>query len=162
MNANELFTYIVVMIVVGFILIFGLRAIGAFQGNTADIGVESYREDFRLEVQRISQDHGSVRFFSVRGIAGYTQTCVIDLQRYDPSCTTIDGIDQRICDLWKDLAETPQLERQNIILVGQGIPLLTSHAPQLVVPNSEPEGVICKRAGDEFRLEGFQRTTRVS
>lgn len=159
MNADQIFIYVTAVIIVGFIFIFGFRAIGVFSESADMIQEASFVKELEREINAISLNTGNVRTQTVSLPRGYGQVCFINLEQTDGSCLANSGPPQ-ICNYWIDVW-THGVDPLNVFFLRTDGTV--GHAIYVEpVRVSGPNFFICKSNRDVLTFEGERRTTLVT
>jgi hypothetical protein len=117
--AGQIFIYIIAIVVVGFILLYGYSAIKNFRERGDEVEFISLKTNIESSVKSIASDYGSVRRpdFAVPG--KYTEVCFVD--RNKAAAADISGL----CDSTKDdyepiACEGWKTKRYNVFLIPDG------------------------------------------
>lgn len=74
---GQVFIYIVTIVVVGLILLFGYNAIMTVKGKSDDIIISKFKSDISSMVEIVSSDFGSVKIKFFELPAKYTKACFV-------------------------------------------------------------------------------------
>lgn len=148
-QVQQVFTYILVILVVGTILLLGLRAILNIMNKSCEVEEASFRKDLDRLLSRYSS-YGNMGYEELRVPCDYEEICFINIGE----CENIDNtVIKQECDVGTG----------NNIFVKQGqltIPLFA--IDNLEVKTEEDEGILCIEPRSNryyFKLEGIGRGT---
>jgi hypothetical protein len=119
-DANQMFIYIVSIVVVGLIMVFGYNAVQQLLKSTGDVEVASFKKNFEKVAEKARLDHGSIKTLSVPVPGQFSQLCVIDLTK--PSTEACSGdLPYAVCQFWQDYSEAAasnyDVDSQNLFFV---------------------------------------------
>src|SRR3989338_4969519 len=75
---SQIFIYILTIILVSFILVYGYNAIYNFKKRAEQVSCLKFKNDLSNAVESISSDFGSVKRKDLQLCAGYSQVCFIE------------------------------------------------------------------------------------
>jgi len=165
-DPNQIFIYIAAIVIVGFIFLYGFKAINTFMSSSEQIQLAKFIKDFQATASTVSTDFGSVQFLTVSIPSQFSRLCIVDLKLASTDACSSDNVGiknnltREICDSWDEQHADPTIDRQNVFFVSQDNTI--GHADfieNIVITSSD--GYLCTRDG-KLRLEGEARTASVS
>ena len=95
--AGQIFVYIVTIILIGMVLLYGYRAIDSFRKRSEEVSYLKFKTELESAVKLTASDYGSVKreAFDVSG--GYQGVCFVDLDNINVNSN-------------KDIAEYPLIK----------------------------------------------------
>jgi hypothetical protein len=81
MDANQMFIYITVVVVVGFVFIFGFRAVGGFQKSITNVNDFQLQKSFTDKVTEIRADHDSSTPYTYKINQNTKHVCFFDIEK---------------------------------------------------------------------------------
>ncbi|MFT4311718.1 MAG: hypothetical protein ACMXYF_00630 [Candidatus Woesearchaeota archaeon] len=150
-DANQMFIYIVAIVVVGGVLIFGGRAVLLFLQSSENIQTTQYLRNLESAATGVANEHGTVRFHDVRLVARADKICIIDKTNstmQDGNCDQDYGAE--LCYLWELIVEKRQ-EPANVFLL-QGSAIVQSYHIDNLYPESENNIVCAQSSGQRFEM----------
>ncbi len=162
MDTTQILIYVVSIAVLGFILLFGFRALTTFVDSERDIVQAQFQTDFTSLVQRVSTDHGRVDFFSIRFPSHFDQICFINVHENPPDdCDTL--LSALICDEWRDYIQDTSdstIQKRNIFFRNTDGTVGDTYSVEGIIIESqthENHFFCATRQQNEIRLEGQRR-----
>ncbi len=160
-DSTQMLIYVVSIVVLGFVLLFGFRAITTFDSSQQDVIKAQFQTEFSSLVERVSTDHGRVDFFTVRLPSQYREICFVDVNEDSPSSCPTENLTQTICDDWKDFYENDDLEKQNVFFIDtNGFVVDTDFISQTRIKS--PHYFCVTNRDNEIRLESQRRDVFIS
>lgn len=169
-DPNQIFIYISAIVIVGFVFLYGFKAVATFVNSSQDIELAKFVKDFKTSATSVSANFGSIKYVTIRIPSQFTQMCIIDTSDGFPAFDAISNcpseLGQEICDAWYDYSLDSSLERKNIFFTDQLKHVGYKDTIEDIVLdyNSEsvnPGGFLCTKDG-KLKLEGTARVTMVS
>ena len=180
-DPNQIFIYIAAIVIVGFVFLYGFKAIGTFLKSTQDIELAKFVKDFESRAKSASTDFGSIQSLAINIPERFTRVCIIDnykeppLARYpqngnqnceDPLSEQFQ-LTPEVCDQWDEqfmdysANQVPTLEPVNVFFIdGENrIGHIDYIANIEIAPNNG--NYLCSKDG-QLILEGMARVARVS
>lgn len=146
---SQVFVYVLAMIIIAVILLYGYKSISMMRQKGEDIDLLSFKQDVEEEVVKMSNDYGSANIVTFKTPSGFDRVCLVDLAK-NPDAA-LKSEQPLVYESWadgtanvflvKDLAEEFQLIQQDTR------PLIEMEDP----------GYLCKDIQNnriELRLEG--------
>jgi len=140
---SQIFIYILTIILVSFILVYGYNAIYNFKKRAEQVSCLKFKNDLSNAVESVSSDFGSVKRKDLQLCAGYTQACFVEtFESPNPPLNVNPFIKGEL------LSNTGN----NVFLIDGGAPE-SFHVGKISV---EPDVFCIKAAGNKIslRLEG--------
>ena len=75
---SQIFIYILTIILVSFILVYGYNAVQNFKSRVEQVSCLKFKNDLQNAVESISSDFGSVKRKDLQLCAGYFQVCFVE------------------------------------------------------------------------------------
>jgi hypothetical protein len=82
---SQIFVYILALIIVAMILLFGYKAISNMQKRGEQVVLIQFKTQLKNDVERLSSDYGSVRIGKYKLPSGFDEICFVDLKNVNPS-----------------------------------------------------------------------------
>ena len=76
---GQIFVYILAVILVAFILIYGYNAVQTFKTRAEQVSYIKFKTDMESTIKSISSDYGSIKKAEFLVPSGYREVCFIDL-----------------------------------------------------------------------------------
>lgn len=141
-DASQAFMFIATILIVGFVVLFGGKAIIDFLSITEKLDWTQTLKDFHTTYKTVdNQNIGAVRTKLIKLPGAEGKICFIDVSKAVPSpCPPTDsGLTAQICDRWTNqgLNSASGAELENIfILDAKGVIVQTDKAQGLAISNS--------------------------
>ena len=153
----QIFVYVLSMIVIGLVLLYGYKSIGKMRERAKQVDLIGFKTDVRNAVEKVSNDYGTVRAPEFKVPEGYDEVCFIDLDKgADPS---IESLHPLVYEAWQD-------DSANVFLIkdlAKEFYLVESNGQHLIQIDSP--GYICpevKGSKVKVRLEGVGGKAKLS
>ncbi|MBI3035507.1 hypothetical protein HYY71_04235 [Candidatus Woesearchaeota archaeon] len=75
---NQIFIYILTIILISFILVYGYNAVQNFRSRAEQVSCLKFRNDMQNAVESISSDFGSVKRKDLQLCAPYSKACFVE------------------------------------------------------------------------------------
>jgi hypothetical protein len=118
--AGQIFIYIVAIVVVGFIIVYGYSAIRSFKEKGEQVEFITLKSDIQAAIKSIASDYGSVKRPDISIPGKYTKVCFMDKSKKGQAGTEAicnsaqpDYYEPLVCEGWK-------LGRDSVFLVPDG------------------------------------------
>jgi hypothetical protein len=123
MDANQMFMYITVVVVVGFVFLFGFRAVGGLQKSISGVNDFQLQKEFTDKITQTRADHDSEQTYNYRIPSGTKQVCFLDLGQIRGSgpnqCGGLAQISKPLQQLCDDMAGDESFAPINVIHLNQ-------------------------------------------
>lgn len=165
-EASQIFVFVVSIIVVGLVLLFGTRAIMNWREDLRQVNYVQFKTDLQNAIDDVAADYGSVKQLDFHVPSDYQHVCFADMRFPMPADRelVIDGVPYpEIKDAWTDSPPTA-----NIFLLDENSARENFKDDRVQVPanptNSDLHIVCIPRENGNFkvRLEGMGRSVKVS
>lgn len=156
MDASQMFIFILSIVIVGMVLLFGTRAVLNWGDDVSEYEYIRFKASLTDALRDSSSDFGSVRQRTFPFPGQYQKVCLVDLGERPPSDLQVDGIDQPL------MRQEWDAETANVFLLSQGVE--ERFLDERVRVNATG-GIICFRAERgqvHIRFEGVGRSSLVS
>lgn len=115
---GQVFIYILTLVLISVILIYGYTAIKNFKQKTEDIAAVKFQNDLISSIERITNDYGSISRRELQLSDDITQVCFVEsFQTFDKSNPIINF---QLNNLVKNSVRDSD---KNVFLIGEGIGL---------------------------------------
>jgi len=181
-DPSQMFVYIAAIVIVGFVFLYGFKAVSTFLKSSQDIELAKFVKDFQAKASSVGTDFGSVQFVTISIPSKFSRVCVIDPYVPPPSdsypqngnlnCSQSElssehnQLTQEVCDNWDEMyqdsisAVGKTIQPKNVFFVDQdGKVGYSDYIPDIALADSS--GFVCTKDG-KLRLEGEARVARVS
>ena len=143
--SSQIFVYILALIIVAMILLFGYKAISNMQKRSEKVVLIQFKTQLKNDVKQLSNDYGSVRIEKYKLPSGFDEICFVDLKNVNPS----DIVNHPII---KDSVESGV--KENIFLLGKNN-FDTLYVKDLELSSYPYLSCISSKIGSvELRIEG--------
>ena len=153
LEASQIFVYVVSIVVVGLVLLFGTRAIMSMQSDMCQVNYIQFKTELHNTIDDVLSDYGSVKQIELKMPCSYKKLCFADLNA--PTVPQSVQQDQPlIADAWSD-------KTANVFLLETSIKESFKEGKLQV---DAPDGYLClEREGGmvRMRLEGLGRNVKV-
>ena len=78
---TQVFVYVIGLIIMGIILLYGYQSISAMREKGDQIDLLTFKTDMEQEVSKMSSDYGSARIITLKAPAGFSEVCFVDLEQ---------------------------------------------------------------------------------
>lgn len=166
-DPNQIFIYISAIVIVGFVFLYGFKAVATFINSSQDIELAKFVKDFKTSATSVSADFGSIKYVTIRIPSQFSQMCIIDVSEGYPQYSSCPPeLGQEICDAWSDYNSDSTLEKKNIFFLDQLKHVGYKDAIDDIVLDYSAQGVnddgyLCTSDG-RLKLEGTARMAMVS
>ncbi|MDP3766217.1 MAG: hypothetical protein Q8R04_06925 [Nanoarchaeota archaeon] len=75
---SQVFIYILTIILISFILVYGYNAIQSFKKRAEQVSCLKFKNDLSNAIESISSDFGSIKRKDLQLCAGYSQVCFVE------------------------------------------------------------------------------------
>jgi hypothetical protein len=161
METNQMFVFIVSIIVVGLVLLFGTKAIMSFMAGTEDVQYVQFKTNLQDAIDDVASDYGSVKQRAFNMPGEYQKVCFVDIKKSPGSFdiqadSLIDGARQPLLiNAWED-------KTANVFLIDQVV-VKSFIDERITLPEGEPYVCLKRQQGElRVRLEGVGRAVEVS
>jgi len=164
-EASQMFVYILSIVVVGLVLLFGTRAIMGWKEDIRKVNYVQFKTDLKNVIEDVAADYGSVKQKSFNIPGEYKRVCFADI-KYPMSAggdLIIDGVNYpEIKDAWTDDPPTA-----NIFLLDESSAqesFLDDRIQIEINDNLNDFHIICipRESGKlKVRLEGLGRSVKI-
>lgn len=89
---GQIFIYILTIVLVSFILVYGYNAIQNFKSRAEQVSCLKFKNDLQNAVESISSDFGTVKRKNLRLCGAYTQVCFVESFESPDLQGTVDPI----------------------------------------------------------------------
>ncbi len=155
-QAQQIFIYILAIVLAGLIFLYGYRAIAGFLGETERVNLVNFQKEIEREIRTIAPDTGTVRKVELSLPSRYEKVCFVD---YDsaPQDTAdclndYPELNALMCDAWTAKTQNVMLEPWADIKI---------KTPDLKIEN----GYLCVEPINgriTLRVEGLGKKAKVS
>jgi hypothetical protein len=122
MDANQMFIYITVVVVVGFVFIFGFRAVGGFTKSIGDVNDFQLQRQFTEKVTEIRADHDSSTPYAYRTKGDIRHVCLLDVKQIkegQANCAQLQSVSRAAEQLCDDMKLDPDFLPTNVVHINQ-------------------------------------------
>ncbi|MCP3682820.1 MAG: hypothetical protein GY861_09040 [bacterium] len=77
-QANQIFTYIFVLIVIAVIMVFGAKAIAKIVDTGEDVQMSTFKKTLKNDIEKLSGNYGSIRHLTYSVPGSVTEVCFYD------------------------------------------------------------------------------------
>ncbi|MFT4304319.1 MAG: hypothetical protein ACMXYG_07165 [Candidatus Woesearchaeota archaeon] len=119
MSGNEIFVYLLSLMIVAFIVIYGYMVISDFISGSSDVELLQFQKAIESYVESYSTEFGSVRFINLNAPGRIVNICFTDYYNINNPLQNCDGsvIDTNIHPIISDSYKTMPRERKNLFLL---------------------------------------------
>ncbi|MBI1934905.1 hypothetical protein HYS31_00545 [Candidatus Woesearchaeota archaeon] len=75
---GQVFIYILTLLIISFVLVYGYNAIRNFQDRAEQVSCLRFRNELKNAIELIQSDYGSVRKLALEVCAGYSKVCFVE------------------------------------------------------------------------------------
>ncbi|MBD3249780.1 hypothetical protein GF336_07070 [Candidatus Woesearchaeota archaeon] len=163
-QAQQIFIYILAIVLAGLIFLYGYRAISGFLGETERVNLVNFQKELEREIRTIAPDTGTVRKVELSLPSRYEKVCFVD--KYDPGTTSLpsngvcdeahEDYNALMCDAWESYTQNVMLEPWADIKI---------KTPDLEIPPEDELNSLCVEPINgriTLRVEGLGKKARVS
>jgi hypothetical protein len=154
----QVFVYVLAMIVISLVLLYGYRSIDTMNERAKQIDILAFKNDVIRAVEKVSNDYGTVRTPSFNIPQDYIEVCFIDMQGHSPPIE-LKSEHPLVYEAWED-------ESANVFLIKDLVEesLLVGDESNYLISIDEPN-YLCievKNRRVKVRLEGMGGKSRLS
>lgn len=88
---GQVFIYILTILLVSFILVYGYNAVQNFKGRAEQVSCLKFKEDLKSSVKSILSDFGSVKRKDFRVCNNYKEVCFVETYGFDAISVPVDA-----------------------------------------------------------------------
>ncbi len=175
-DPSQIFIYIAAIVIVGFVFLYGFKAVNTFLQSSQDIELAKFVKDFQSKASSVSTDFGSIKFVTISIPSKFSRVCIIDPTLSPPvgtdpsnreiNCTAGElqsehnQLTKEVCDNWQELFSDQTVQRKNVFFIGLDNKVgYSDYIPDIALAPSS--GFICTSDG-KIQLSGEARVARVS
>lgn len=123
--SSQLFMYILAIVIIGLLLVFGVKYIGMLVEKVDTINVVQFKTDLETNIEKIRPNYGTWRILEFDVPAEVSEVCffeygILPARPQDtPICrqSDVDEYDYIICNAWKDYeSANPDGENPNVFV----------------------------------------------
>jgi hypothetical protein len=136
--AGQIFIYIIAIVVVGFIILYGYSAIKTFRQRGEEVEYISLKTSIENSIGSIASDYGSVKRPDFTVPSKYTSVCFVDKSASEA------GIDaQEICQEEPIMCEAWKTHRNNVFLIPDGSEAFDAGVISITKGNDDNAPYLC-------------------
>ena len=109
--ASQIFVYIIAMVVVSMVIIFGYKAIKNFASRSDEVALIKFKTDIETTFRQVGSNFNTIKITDFSVPSGYEELCILDLDRNPPPDRTRGDFDYNLI-----LSEGAD-EKKNLFLI---------------------------------------------
>ena len=153
----QVFVYVLAMIVISLVLLYGYRSIGTMNERAKQVDILSFQNEVTKAVEKVSNDYGTVRAPTLNIPQDYVEVCFIDIDNSPAS--SIQSEHPLVYEAWED-------KSANVFLITDLVDeaFMVGESDDNILSIDEPN-YLCievKNRQAKIRLEGMGGKARLS